>query len=293
MKKAHIIVNMLILIVLLAILIVFLIAGSQMVSRAVTMKPQKYARDPHGVYTSAITSAVKKKAKNAHKAIRKGKKKHYWMKVKHTKDARAVLAYMSEVYLPYQEDQEYPDCDNVFRSVKGGGYKIDLHPKLYKKLRKKDRYVRNIVKAAICSMHITTFTTEREAVEKVNKWICDRADYDWRVNDPKAYTFNWNAYQALKSGVCVCEGYADLFQIFMTELGVRAYRQENVDHIWNTVVIDGEPLQVDACWNDNGGSYKWMLAKVFEDHGKTVGIRDKRSVTFPAKRIFYNEKRGY
>lgn len=293
MKKAHIIVDTLILIVLLAILIVFYITGSQVVSRAVTMKPQTYARDPHGVYTSAITSSVKKKAKKAHKAIRKGKQKHYWMKVKHTKDARAVLAYMSEVYLPYQAAQRYPDCVHVFRSVKGGSYKIDLHPRLYKKLRKKDRYVRNIVKGAIRSMQITTFTPEREAVEKVNKWICDRVDYDMRVDDPKAYTFNWNAYQALKSGVCVCEGYADLFQIFMTELGIRAYRQENTNHIWNTVVIDGEPLQVDVCWNDNGGSYRWMLAKVFDDHGKTIGIRDKRDVAFPAKRVFYNKKRRY
>ena len=262
----------------------------------VSLIPQVYARDEHHSYTSRITAVVRKKAVRAHKAIRNGKKKQYWLYARTTNEIRAVLAYMSAVYLPYQTEDEWPDCDNVFRS-KGSGYELNLHPARYKKLRQRDRYVRDIVKKAIRQMRITTFTPEADAVTLVNDWICKHVDYDWRVNDPKALVFYWTAYDGLRHSICVCEGYADIFQIFMNELGIRGYRlgSNKLNHIWNVVVLDGVPTHVDVCWNDTGNAYNWLM-KQFTDHGnpRTFNdIRDTRNVVVNAKRVFYSKKKGF
>ena len=290
MKKWHLILDILIFVTMIAILVLMIIAGSSVIAKAVTLKPVKYARDDHGVYTSQISPSVKKKAKKSHKTIRKGKSRHYWMHGKSTNEIRSVLAYMSEFYLAYQDKGEY--VGDTFRSAKNG-YELDLHPRLYKRLRKHDRYVKDIIQSAIKQMQITTFTPDADAVEKVNAWICDRVDYDWKgLNDENA-PVRYNAYQGLKYGVCVCEGYADIFQIFMVELGIRAYRVESWDHIWNSVIIGGEALQVDVCWNDVGNDRRWMLQRIFTDHGKIEGIRDNFHVTAKGKRVFYNTKRGY
>lgn len=280
--------------IIVAAAVLFLICAADMPSRAamVSMKPEKYARDPHGSYSMQISPKIKKKADKVHKAIRKSNKKHYWIKGKTTKELRAVLAYMSGRYLNYQVTGEWPDFGNVFRGTPGK-YEVDLHPRLYKKLRKKDRYVKDIIKTAIRQMQIHTFWNESDAVKSVNQWICDRVDYDWKGYNDEEASVMWSAYQGLKYGRCVCEGYADIFQLFMNEIGIRAYRVSSWDHIWNVVVIDGESEYVDVCWNDVRDSYNWLLSKTFPDHDPTERIEDNRYVTFKEKRIFYSKKKGY
>ena len=279
--------------VLLILAISLVCRSSTSYAAMVSMKPRKYVRDTHKAYPLWITSKVIKKANKAHKAICHGKPKQYWIKGKTTKELRAVLAYMSGVYLNYQVPDEWI-IGNCFRGTPGK-YEINLHPKLYLKLRKQDRYVRDRIKAAIRQMQIHTFWSEPDAVKAVNDWICKAVNYDYRVYDDKALTFNYKAYQGLKQGIVVCEGYADLFQLFMNELGIRGYRVESdqINHIWNSVVIDGKTEYVDVCWNDTSNNGAWLLADRFMDHGTDkCHISDVPSITFTAKRNFYSERKG-
>ena len=278
--------------VMLLIIIAGLTEGARSSAANVSMKPEKYARDNHGAYTIQVSPAVRKKANKAHKKIRNSNAKHFYIKGKTTQELRAVMAYMSGRYLCYQVEDEWPDCDNVFRGTPGK-YEVDLHPRLYRKLRQKDRYVRDIVTNAIRQLHIHTFMPEADAIKLVNDWIVRRVDYDWIGYNSDTIDIIWSAYKALKVGRCVCEGYADIFQIFMNELGIRAYRVESWDHIWNAVVLDGETEHIDVCWNDVDNSSKWMMLKLFPDHDPIEQIRDNRYVVFNEKRVFFNKKKDY
>ena len=69
-----------------------------------------------------------------------------------------------------------------------------------------------------------------------------------------------NAYGALVEGKAVCEGYTRAFQLLCNKLGVDCWvvqgqaqgfeGQENTNHIWNCVELDGKWYQVDVTWDD-------------------------------------------
>lgn len=69
-----------------------------------------------------------------------------------------------------------------------------------------------------------------------------------------------NAYGALVEGKAVCEGYTRAFHLLCNKLGVTCWvvqgqalgfeGQENTNHIWNCVQLDGKWYQVDVTWDD-------------------------------------------
>lgn len=69
-----------------------------------------------------------------------------------------------------------------------------------------------------------------------------------------------NAYGALVEGKAVCEGYTRAFQLLCNKLGVDCWviqgqaqgfeGEENTNHIWNCVQLDGEWYYVDVTWDD-------------------------------------------
>ena len=71
-----------------------------------------------------------------------------------------------------------------------------------------------------------------------------------------------NAYGALINGVCVCEGYAELYQVLLQKCGIQSFlvtgQSYNAGtgayegHEWNIVRIDGEYYHVDVTWDDQG-----------------------------------------
>ena len=69
-----------------------------------------------------------------------------------------------------------------------------------------------------------------------------------------------NAYGALVEGKAVCEGYTRAFQLLCDKLGVDCWviqgqaqgfeGEDNTNHIWNCVQLDGKWYQVDITWDD-------------------------------------------
>ena len=49
----------------------------------------------------------------------------------------------------------------------------------------------------------------------------------------------------------VCTDYAFLFQTLCEGAGIECSSISNTTHRWNEVVIDGQPLEIDVCWNDD------------------------------------------
>ncbi len=85
-------------------------------------------------------------------------------------------------------------------------------------------------------------------------WEARRSHYDYVSFTDTSTTKRkrQDALHVLKYGMCVCEGYADLYTAFARLLGVKAAYQSsaNLAHAWTELYYNGERKMVDVTWDD-------------------------------------------
>lgn len=99
---------------------------------------------------------------------------------------------------------------------------------------------------------------EKEAA--IYRWLVDNVDYDWRHQDIMAQTPRsaYEPYGGLVDRMAVCLGYAASFQLLCDLAGVEcitvvgAAFENDGDHAWNMVRLDGAWYCVDVTWDANG-----------------------------------------
>lgn len=126
-----------------------------------------------------------------------------------------------------------------------------------------------IVFQILSDLGIDETTTQREAICRINEWLCANKDYDYS-HDP--YTLNNTLYYALTSPTGVCRQYAMAFQALCLGAGIecRYYSSGTMRHAWNSITFsDGSVLWVDTCWNDNGDNPSQYLLISAEEMSKT------------------------
>ncbi len=87
----------------------------------------------------------------------------------------------------------------------------------------------------------------------IHDWLANRITYATERLENNANTEeDFNCYGALVLKECVCEGYAEAFQVIMTRAGLECYCASNVSilHEWNVIKIDGEYYNLDVTWDD-------------------------------------------
>lgn len=110
---------------------------------------------------------------------------------------------------------------------------------------------------------ITADMTDYDKELAIHDWIISWSDYDWAVNsqDPDAQveTDNDNPYGLLIKQKSICWGYSKTFQLFMDMLDIECItvggtaNENNGEHSWNQVRLDGEWYCVDVTWDDPYG----------------------------------------
>ncbi len=89
-------------------------------------------------------------------------------------------------------------------------------------------------------------------------WEAKRSHYDYVSFTDKSTTKRkrQDALHVLKYGMCVCEGYADLYTAFARLLGVKAAYQvsANLNHAWTELNYKTEWKMVDMTWDDVFGN---------------------------------------
>lgn len=114
-----------------------------------------------------------------------------------------------------------------------------------------------------------------EKVKAVHDWVVKRLAYDESL---RRYT----AYEALRYGRAVCQGYALLTYKMLTAAGIPARIVEGKvasgDHAWNLVLLGGRWYHMDTTWDDplpdrpGKASYAYYLktdAQMRADHSWT------------------------
>ena len=85
-------------------------------------------------------------------------------------------------------------------------------------------------------------------------WEARRSHYDYVSFTDTSTTKRkrQDALHVLKYGMCVCEGYADLYTAFARLLGVKAAYQSsaNLSHAWTELYYKGKWKMVDITWDD-------------------------------------------
>jgi hypothetical protein len=122
-----------------------------------------------------------------------------------------------------------------------------------------------------------TAKNDREKARAIYRWITEHIAYDVPSFLAKERKDN-SPEGVLKSHLCVCEGYAKLFQALCEKAGVeailvggRAKATEFLDdpqmtaHAWNAIKLDGEWHLVDATWGAGGIKNK-QFVKQFKDY---------------------------
>lgn len=99
----------------------------------------------------------------------------------------------------------------------------------------------------IRQLGITNKTTVRDAVGKLNIFLCEYLEYDFSLK-------NHYPYEALRDKITVCSGYSWMFQFLCQRCGIESYYipEQDINHAYNSVVFsDGTTLYVDVTWNDS------------------------------------------
>lgn len=106
------------------------------------------------------------------------------------------------------------------------------------------RYVYQI----LSELKINGSVTKKEAIIRINEWICNNRYYEM---DP--YKREWSTLHSVKGESGVCYNYTVLFQMLCLGCGIECeyVLSDNGAHCWNKVYSnDGSYWFVDVCWND-------------------------------------------
>lgn len=98
--------------------------------------------------------------------------------------------------------------------------------------------------------------SDYEKVKAVYTYVCTHVEYDYDAyNDPYSDGMEHTIYNALFKGKAVCDGYAELMDRLMRELGLECdimYGFLDEGHAWNTVCLNGYYYILDATGDSRG-----------------------------------------
>lgn len=95
--------------------------------------------------------------------------------------------------------------------------------------------------------------TDMDKIKAVHDWMCYNLTYD--------YTYSKYSYlNAISEHTAVCQGYAELFDLFMHIVGIESKivtgygnnGQQTGLHAWNEVIVNGITYAIDVTWDDLG-----------------------------------------
>lgn len=94
--------------------------------------------------------------------------------------------------------------------------------------------------------------TDVQKAQALHDYLVRTCCYDSRAWSGTEPWLSHNAYGALVSKVCVCQGYAMAYKLLLNEMGVGCIyvSSDPMNHGWNMVSIEGSWYHVDVTWDD-------------------------------------------
>ncbi|WP_168123623.1 transglutaminase domain-containing protein [Paenibacillus sp. HB172176] len=126
---------------------------------------------------------------------------------------------------------------------------------------------------------------DHEKIKAIHDWIVTHVEYD------QSLTY-YTAYDALKLGKTVCQGYSLLGYLMLEKAGLTVRIAEGTvntgEHAWNMVQLDGNWYHLDLTWDDPVGAtdsrihYSYYLKSDEE-----LGVDHEWTRDYPAAKVSY------
>lgn len=145
--------------------------------RGVSMKEYRAViKDDY--YVNQLTQQVKEKAKRLYKDIFDKKNSYISYEYRSREERKLYLqaifvlesSYFYYEYMPYSET----------KNAKGDSGFIYINTSKARIIYNRNAYVRKEVKKIAKKLKINRWTSENQAVKKINNYICDNYDYDYK-----------------------------------------------------------------------------------------------------------------
>ena len=111
-----------------------------------------------------------------------------------------------------------------------------------------------LIKEAINSVTneiINKNLSTEDQLKLIHDYIIENSIYDSNRTDNNVIEYKSDiAYGPLIEGYGICGGYADAFELFLEELGIKSYKVSSVSHVWNAVNLYNNWYHVDLTWDD-------------------------------------------
>ncbi len=129
----------------------------------------------------------------------------------------------------------------------------------YRTTAAEEKFVDRKVNSIISKLNLKSSSlNEYQKVRTIYDYIMSIIEYDYfHYETNQNYMPMYTAYEALNSGIAVCQAYATLFYRLCEEVDISARvicgiddTQGNPTHGWNIVKIGSEYYNVDATWDD-------------------------------------------
>jgi transglutaminase-like putative cysteine protease len=164
-------------------------------------------------------------------------------------DGKELSASIKDIIRDAIGEDEYTAyiVDSYFYSIRSwqGDSRVKLTLRYRESLQETAEVDRQIEE--VLSRIVTPDMNAHQKVKAIHDWIVLRLAYDSGLE-------RYTAYEALKTGKAVCQGYSLLAYRMLNMAGIPARivegKVESGDHAWNLVQLDGAWYHMDATWDD-------------------------------------------
>lgn len=170
--------------------------------------------------------------------------------VQYKGDTKELKSEIMDVLIKTKEKDDYLLGTVLSYGYGYKGYENDVTLTInlgYTTNTEQEAFVKSEVKRLVAEL-ITPSMSDVEKVKVINEYIVKKTTYSKNTQaSPHA------AYTILKEGKGVCQAYATLAYMMLTEAGLEAHYVTGFageDHAWNLVKVDGEWYHLDPTWND-------------------------------------------
>ncbi|GGG22736.1 transglutaminase domain-containing protein [Paenibacillus abyssi] len=169
--------------------------------------------------------------------------------VQYSGDKDELSASLPAVIMEALETDDYTGyiVDSYFYTIQtwSSNAKIKLEF-VYRESQEQTAFVDRRVSAILTDI-IKNGMDDDQIVKQIHDWIIYNVAYD------RSYQ-RYTAYDALDSGLAVCQGYSLLANKMLNMAGIPSRIVEGTvatgDHAWNLVQVDGVWYHMDVTWND-------------------------------------------
>lgn len=134
--------------------------------------------------------------------------------------------------------------NNFSYSTYSDGRMAGIRVRFYTRFTLDDIRVFQAVSERILSEISGSWSVEQKALY-LHDYLVTHCEYDLTYS-------NYNAYDALVTGSCVCQGYSLAYKYLLNQCGIdcSVVTSSAKNHAWNLATIDGRNFYVDCTWDD-------------------------------------------